>query len=275
MHSPSSFSCHMSTLLPQDFICASAFDDGSVILWNFATETRHRILWPYNDLISTHISNLNDGEKERNLFKQKTIPSGKRNYKKDSTKNTNLPVSMIFDPFDAVLTIAYSSGIVQYSINGYKLRDYLIHSPYKNDNSRLSKLLSTEEEDTVKIESSLEDELEIELQKDHSANTYKNKLNLQLDSKKVSISCIGILGLDFMFNKRLIIAGLSDGSLRLLSPSPRNYSFIDSGVIRAHSSSISSILCHPQSTVCKMCQMPICSGCIINGTRLCRNCYLK
>ena len=136
---------------------------------------------------------------------------------------------------------------------------------------------------------------------------------LPKELNKLSITCIGILGLDFMFDKRLLIVGLSDGSLRLLSASPTKYSFTEAGSIRAHRSSISSILCQaqmmravtvdscgiarlfdfsvsldqtsvvvrcsfcdcPQATVCKACQMPACDGCIVNGTGLCRNCYHK
>lgn len=298
-----SFSCRMSALLPQDFICASAFDDGSVILWNFATETRHRILWPYHDLMtdSIKLNQINSNEKEnQNCF----------NTKITKTNQIALPVSMIFDPFDAVLTVAFSSGIIQYSLNGFKLRDYKINSHNKNENPIDNSNFITDEEDTIEIDSTLDNEFENTCT---NRNPFGNKINSQANSNTLSISCIGILGLDFMFNKRLLIAGLSDGSLRLLSASSNNYMFEESGKITAHDSSVSSILCqhqmmrvvtvdfcgfvrlldfsssldqtsvivrcsycdNPQSTICKMCQMPICNGCIINGTGLCRNCYQK
>ena len=324
----SSFSCHMSALLPQDFICASAFDDGSVILWNFATETRHRVLWPYNDLVIS-ASNANDHfeQNEINSFYSSQKGSVSSSTHKEEANKQNLirhsmiPVSLVFDAFNAVLTVAFSFGIIQYSINGSILRDYTISNPHQfesnhPDRNSIHDSLLEEDEDTIEIESNFEIELDNKIQREIS-NIHKSRSSYQFTDfnqpVQVSITSIGVLGLDFMFDKRLLIVGLSDGSLRLLSVSPTNYSFVEAGTINAHGSPVSSILCqiqmmriitvdmcgisrlidfsvsldqtsvvvrcsfcdNPQSTICKMCQMPICSGCIVNGTGLCRSCFLK
>ena len=232
-----------------------------------------------------------------------------------------IPVSLVFDAFNAVLTVAFSFGIIQYSINGSILRDYTISNPHQfesnhPDRNSIHDSLLEEDEDTIEIESNFEIELDNKIQREIS-NIHKSRSSYQFTDfnqpVQVSITSIGVLGLDFMFDKRLLIVGLSDGSLRLLSVSPTNYSFVEAGTINAHGSPVSSILCqiqmmriitvdmcgisrlidfsvsldqtsvvvrcsfcdNPQSTICKMCQMPICSGCIVNGTGLCRSCFLK
>ncbi|OHS96033.1 Beige/BEACH domain containing protein [Tritrichomonas foetus] len=208
--------CKMSALLPQEYICASVYEDLKIIIWNFSTETIHRVL------------NLEF-----------------------------LPIQIMFDSFNAELYVIYSNSVEKYSINGNKLHYY--------------------------------------------------------DIFESNISSSIIFGLDFMFDKRLLILGHKNGKLTILHINSESYEFEVMFHSDVHKYAISSILgmpnlmkivtvddrgisyltdfssmledssvvvrcsfCDsPQTTICKICQLPICGGCKKNGQNVCPQCQIK
>ena len=216
-------SCMISSLLPQDYLCATAFKCKKkynfkkkflIIIWNFATGMIHRKL--------------------------------KIDFK---------PIQILFDSFNAVLSIAGKKQIIQYSINAVKLRAFYTNTKYKITcmnyifiDLAFDKRFIIIGQDNGDISILSVNPSSFDFQILFTKNVHNNPITSIFPQKTL----LKVLSIDSK-----CIAYLTDFT-ELID--------MDSVVIRCN-------FCdNPQTCTCKICHLPICNGCKNNRHNTCPLC---
>lgn len=184
--------CRMSSILSQDFICASQFGS-EIIMWNFATGYVHRIIDFGKNRSRSFISQSESGELTEKEISMNEI----FNYYEDDSPdsgNVNMPIDMIFDNFDGSLTVLFNNRIEQFSVNGKKLRTYR-YDPEKSPSKD---------------------------SKDGISNYSSSSELAMLQNEVFEFTCFALFPFDFTFDGRIFIIGNNFGGIDFVVASSDN-----------------------------------------------------